>query len=103
MTLDVRVANPVPPLATATCPVNPLAGATAAVIALLQPKPVLVVQINALPAAEHDDTACAVGEATPDVAFTSTVLAACVAWSARVTSPVAVNDVVTVAPIKVGP
>ena len=77
-------------------PVRPLAGAAAAVIEVLHPKPVLVVQISASPAAEQPETLCAVGEAEPDVALTRTVFVACVARSASVISPVAVTAVVNV-------
>jgi len=47
-----------------------------AVMAVLHPNPVFVVQFNALPAVEHVPTAKAVGEAVPLVAFPTTVLVA---------------------------
>ena len=47
-----------------------------AVIEVLHPNPVLVVQIRALPAVEHVPTARAVGDALPDVALPATVLVA---------------------------
>ena len=67
------VATPVPR------PVIPESGAALAVIDVLQPKPVEVVQISASAAAEHDETAWAVGDAEPAVALTSTVFPACTA------------------------
>ena len=76
----------------------PLSGTAAAVIDVLQPKPVFVVQISASPAAEHDETDYAVGEADPLVALTRTVFVACVARSPSVTRPVALNELVTVSP-----
>ena len=107
------IAAPVPPLATdKTVPdqlalltvivlpsapaVTPVAGTAAAVIDVLQPNPVLVVQIKASAAAEQLDTACAVGLAEPDVALTRTVFVACVARSASVMRPVAVTELVKV-------
>jgi hypothetical protein len=84
-------------------PVNPVPGTAAAVIVVLHPKPVLVVQIRALEAVEQVPTASAVGEAVPEVALPSTVFVSIVARSAFVTSPVAVNEPVTVSPAIVCP
>ena len=77
-------------------PVIPEAGTAAAVIEVLHPKPVLVVQISASPAAEQPETLCAVGDADPAVALTRTVFVPCVARSASVIRPVAVTAVVNV-------
>jgi hypothetical protein len=77
-------------------PVTPENGTADAVMLVLHPKPVLVVQFSASAAAEQVDTDCAVGDADPLVALTSTVLVACVARSPSVTSPVAVNEDVIV-------
>ena len=93
---DVRD-DAVTPLAS-VAPVRPEAGTAAAVIAVLHPNPVLVVQMSASAAAEQDAIAWAVGEAVPAVALTSTVFAAWVAISPNVTSPVAVRELVTVRP-----
>jgi hypothetical protein len=82
------VSDDVTTLDASVVPVRPLAGTAAAVIDVLQPNPVLVVQINASAAAEQLATACAVGDATPAVAFTRTVFAACVARLVRGRLPV---------------
>ena len=76
-----QVATPVPR------PVMPPTGIAAAVIEVLQPNPVLVVQIKALDALLHDPTANAVGAADPAVALPTTVLVACVAKFVRATAP----------------
>jgi hypothetical protein len=81
--------------------VVPIVTALAVAVIVPQPNPVFVVQISACPADEQLPTACAVGEAAPAVAFTRTVLAACVARSARVINPVAVKELVTVRPARV--
>ena len=65
-------------------PVIPLAGTAAAVIDVLQPKPVLVVQFSALLAVEHDPTARALTLAIPDVALPRTVFVAICATLPRV-------------------
>lgn len=72
-----------------------------AVMEVLQPNPVFVVQISADEAVEQVPTASAVGDAVPAVALPMTVLVACVAWSARVIRPVAVREPVTVRPASV--
>ena len=72
-----------------------------AAIAVLQPKPVFVVQINAEADVEQVPTANAVGEAVPAVALPRTVFVAWVATSPSVTRPVAVKEPVTVRPASV--
>lgn len=69
-------------------PVRPLAGTAAAVMDVLQPKPVLVVQISALAAVLHEPTARSVGLAVPLVALPLTVLVAIVARRALASVPV---------------
>jgi hypothetical protein len=63
-------------------PVKPLAGTAAAVMLVLQVTaldPPLVAHCSALAAVEQDGIPTAVGDAVEPVAFTRTVLAACVA------------------------
>ncbi|AOI92545.1 hypothetical protein WS57_28125 [Burkholderia pseudomultivorans] len=62
----------------------------------------LEVQVKAFVVALHEGTASAVGLAVEPVPFPMIVLAACVAWSASVTSPVAVKLPVTVGEAIVG-
>ena len=57
-------------------PVMPPTGTAAAVMLVLQPKPVFVVQITALAAVEHDPIASAAGDAVPDVALPTIVFVA---------------------------
>lgn len=59
----------------------------AALIDVLQPNPVLVVQISALELVLQVPTANAVGTAAPAVALPATVLVACVAKLAKATEP----------------
>jgi hypothetical protein len=68
----------------------------------LQVNPVPEVQFSALVAVEQDGITKAVGEAVDAVPLASTVLAACVAMSAVVTRPVAVNAPVIVGLAMVG-
>lgn len=75
--------------AAKVAPVNPLAGTAAAVMDVLQPKPVFVVHDSALAAVLHDPTESAVGTAVPEVAFPSTVLVACAATFVAVVAVVA--------------
>lgn len=90
-----NVNTPVP------APVNPLTGAAAAVIEVLHPNPVFVVQMAALAAVEQEVIARAVGEADPEVAFPTTVL---VAWesSPERGNPVAFVSVPLVGVPKIG-
>jgi hypothetical protein len=88
----------VTPLASVV-PVRFAAGAAFAVMEVLQAKPVFKAYWSAVVALEQPEgIARAVGEAVPDVAFPTMVLAACVARSVSVTRPVAVREVVTVSP-----
>jgi hypothetical protein len=64
----------------------PPTGTAPAVIEVLQPNPVFVVQLRALAAVEHVPTARAVGTAVPLVAFPRTVFVVCVASFASVTA-----------------
>lgn len=90
------VRDDVTTLEASVVPVIPEAGTAAAVMDVLHPKPVFVVQFSASPAAEQDVTLCAIGDADPLVALTRIVFVACVARSASVIKPVAVTAVVNI-------
>lgn len=86
-----QVAMPVPR------PVIPPTAIALAVIDVLQPKPVLVVQIRALEDVLHVPIESAVGEAVPEVAFPTMVF---VVWVAKVVS--GITPAPPTVPVKVG-
>jgi hypothetical protein len=85
-----------PAIATCVEVIPEIADVVVELMLVLHPNPVLVVQISALEEVEQEVIANAVGEAVPLVALPKIVFVVIVDKSANVTSPVAVNAVVTV-------
>jgi len=98
--VNAPVFGVVDPIGPGAAKVDP--PSVAALMLVLHAKPVAVVQFSALADVLQLGTAMAVGLAIEPVALASTVLAACVARSVVVTSPVAVRLPVTVGVAIVG-
>jgi hypothetical protein len=81
--VPVMAAGVVPPMAPGAANVAP--PSCAALMEVLQPKPVFVVQISALAEVEHEPTLRSVSLAVPDVALPLTVFVAAWARMALVT------------------